>query len=408
MEKINNETAFFYKEIKPLTDKTNGPILVRKMDTKEFFVKKCYPLYLEEHLAALRNIKQAHLPKIQELVVQDGKLWLYEEFIQGKTLTEVIQSSGILETEQILTIAMSVLEALGALHKKGLVHRDVKPGNIMMTNEGTVKLIDFDAVRAVDGEKESDTVQLGTMGFASPEQFGFAESDERSDLYSLGIVMNICSVKEYPKKRLTEDRVLRGIIRKATKLEPGERYQTALEMHLALRQQKSKQIAAIKQAKAHAANLEKRPIRTYADTRPITTIWDTNKYVRQFVILGSRLIEVVVSFFRKYVPGFRTETLWKRAAALVWYSIFFVGITANIVDQPTESLKIREFVDYLLIFGLPVVLFTNFLDYQRKLPLLSSENKIYRSIGYGLLFLFWLLITKGGLELNSFIYRRFN
>ncbi|MBO0473451.1 serine/threonine protein kinase [Enterococcus ureasiticus] len=408
MENINNETTFFYKEIEPLTDKTNGPILVRKMDTKEFFVKKCYPLYLEEHLATLRNIKQAHLPKIQELVVQDGKLWLYEEFIQGKTLTEVIQSSGILETEQILTIAMSVLEALGALHKKGLVHRDVKPGNIMMTNEGTVKLIDFDAVRAVDGEKESDTVQLGTMGFASPEQFGFAESDERSDLYSLGIVMNICSVKEYPKKRLTEDQALRGIIRKATKLEPAERYQSALEMHLALRQQRAQQTNTVKQAKAQAVVLEKRPIRTYTNTSPITNVWATNKYVRRVSTLGRRWIEVIASFFRKYIPGFRTEMLWKRTVALFWYSILFVGIVGNVLDQPTESLKIREFVDYLLIFALPAVLFTNFLDYQRKLPLLSSENKIYRSIGYGLLFLFWLLITKGALELNSFIYRRFN
>lgn len=189
MENINSEVALCYKEIEPLTDKASGPILVRKIDTKEFFVKKCYPLYLEEHLATLKEIKHVHLPKIQECIFQSGKLWLYEEFIQGKTLTDVIQSSERLETEQILTIAMAVLEALGALHKKGLVHRDVKPGNIMITNEGNIKLIDFDAIRIVNGEKESDTVQLGTMGFASPEQFGFAESlKKQQNLSQLNVI----------------------------------------------------------------------------------------------------------------------------------------------------------------------------------------------------------------------------
>ncbi|MBO0440627.1 serine/threonine protein kinase [Candidatus Enterococcus ikei] len=408
MEKINSEKALLYKEIEPLTDKINGPILVREINTKKFFVRKCYPLYLEEHLVTLKKIKHAHLPQIQDLIVQDGKLWLYEEFIHGRTLSEVIQTSEILETEQILTIAMSVLEALGALHNKGLVHRDIKPGNIMLTNDGVVKLIDFDAVRVFDGEKESDTVQLGTVGFASPEQFGFAESDERSDLYSLGVVMNICSVKEYPKKQLTEDRTLRAVIRKATKLEPAERYQSALEMHLALREQRSKQINAKKQAKSRTVASKNSPIRMYTNTRPITTIWVTNKYMRQLAITGSHWKERIASFFRKYIPGFRTETLWKRAIALSWYILLLIGTIGNVWDEPTGSLKILKFIDYLFMFWLPLVLFTNFLDYQRKLPLFYSENKIYRFIGYGLLFLFWFLITKVGLELNSFIYRSFN
>ncbi|MGX7243628.1 serine/threonine protein kinase [Enterococcus quebecensis] len=407
MENSNRETILFYKEIKPLTDKRNGPMLVRKHSTEELLVRKCYPLYLEEHLVTLQKIKHAHLPKIEELIVQDGKLWLYEEFVQGRTLNEVIQSSGILETEQILTLAMAVLEALGALHNKGLVHRDVKPGNIILTNEGNIKLIDFDAVRTVDGEKESDTVQLGTMGFAAPEQFGFAESDERSDLYSLGVVMNICSVKEYPKKRLTEDSTLKGIIRKATKLEPRERYQTALEMHLVLRQQLSRKLLAVKQAKKNTVS-KKRPIRIYRANWSRTNIWLKNKYVRQFIFTSSHLLKGVSTFFRKYVPGFRTATMWKRVIALFWYVISFGQIIGSIVYQPTGSLRIRELVESLFIFILPVILFTNFLDYQRKFPLLSSENKVYRWIGYGLLVLFWVVITKGGLELNSFIYRSFN
>lgn len=408
MENSNNELALRYREIEPLTDKLNGPVLVRKNDTNEFFVKKCYPLYLEEHLDALQKIEHRHLPKIQEVVVQDGKLWLYEEFVQGKTLTDVIQSSKTIETEQILTITMAVLEALGALHNKGLVHRDVKPGNIMMTSEGTIKLIDFDAVRAVDGEKESDTVQLGTMGFAAPEQFGFAESDERSDLYSLGIVMNICSVKEYPKKQLTQDPMLRGVIRKATKLEPAERYQSALEMHQALRQQRLRQIAAAKRAKSRAVTLEKGPIRTYTNTRPNTNKWDTNNYVKQVTSIISRWYEVIASFFRKYIPGFRTEVMWKRVIAMVWYVFLIIGTIGNVLEQPTTGLRIQLFVDYLFMFILPIILFTNFLDYQRKLPLFSSGNRVYRYIGYGLIFLFWLVLTKVGLELNSFIYKRFN
>lgn len=402
MENINNGSALRYKEIEPLTDKLNGPVLVRKNDTNDFFVKKCYPLYLEEHLDALQKIEHRHLPKIEEVVVQDGKLWLYEEFVQGKTLTEVIQSSKTIETEQILTITMAVLEALGVLHNKGLVHRDVKPGNIMITREGTVKLIDFDAVRAVDGEKERDTVQLGTMGFAAPEQFGFAESDERSDLYSLGIVMNICSVKEYPKKHLTQDPMLRGVVLKATKLEPAERYQSALEMHQELRQQRLRQIATAKRAKSRAATLG-----TYTNNSPNASRWDTNNYVRQVNSIISRWCEAIASFFRKYIPGFRTEIMWKRVSAMVWYAFLIIGTIGNVLEQPTIGLRIQLVVDYFFMFILPIVLFTNFLDYQRKLPLFSSNNRVYRYIGYGLIFLFWIVITKAGLELNSFIYKRF-
>lgn len=396
MENSGSERALLYKEIEVLTEKKNSPILVRKKDTKEFFVKKCYPLYLEENLVTLQKIKHAHLPKIQELLVQDGKLWLYEEFIHGKTLTELIQSSEVIGTDQIIDIAMAVLEALGALHSKGLVHRDIKPGNIMLTNDGTVKLIDFDAVRVFDGEKENDTVQLGTIGFASPEQFGFAESDERSDLYSLGVVMNICSVKEYPKKQLTFDPALRGIIRKATKLEPADRYQSALEMHQALRQRRAKQEYAARQALLHSNASKERVNETYSQAR--YTAEPKSKH--RFIVGNHRWWRGLSSFFKAYVPGFRTEQQWKRIVASVSYAILVIGIVGNVTDQSETSLKVKKLLDYFFILIFPLLLGTNFLNFQKSLPLLSSDKKGYRYIGYGLLFLFWFVVTGIYVQIN--------
>lgn len=176
-------------------------------------------------------------------------------------------------------------------------------------------------------------------------------------------------------------------------------------MHLALSQQLSKQRTV---SQSEAVISKKRSISIHTNSRPYTSKSGTNKYVNQLAILGRRGLETITSFFRKYIPGFRTEKIWKRVIAIVCYTVLFIGIVGNVFGQPTGSLKVREFIDYLFIFLIPILLFTNFLNYQRKLPLISSDNKIYRYIGYGLLFLFWIVITKGGLELNSFIYKRIN
>lgn len=386
MGNINNSGPFSYKEIEPLTDKANGPLLVRKNDTKEFFVKKCYPLYLADNLTTLQQIKQTNLPKVQEVLIEGDQLYLYEEFIHGKTLTEVISSSEVIETETILKMTLSLLDALIALHNKGLVHRDVKPGNIMLTNDGMLKLIDFDAVRVFDGAKDTDTIQLGTVGFASPEQFGFAESDARSDLYSVGVVINICSVKEYPKNKLSSDPFLREIILKATRFDPKDRYQSAVEMKAVVREK-------WKQWVNETHHNEDRLVLDNRENKNEKTDMDELNNVKT----------PIRSFLKKYVPGFRTDQPWKMTLAIIYYVLMLMGLPGMVYEATSMTEKLLRTIEGFTIFVLPVLLLTNFMNFHEKIPLLHSKKLILRGLGYGLLavgwlifFVLYLLVTNGG------------
>lgn len=126
-------------------------------------------------------------------------------------------------------ILRALCDALEALHSHGFVHRDIKPENVMIDDHGQVKLIDFDAARAFDGIKSHDTVILGTVGFAPPEQFGVAQSDPRSDIYALGVLFNVMLTGAHPSRKLAAGKAGRLIL-KCTQIQPGMRYASVAEL----------------------------------------------------------------------------------------------------------------------------------------------------------------------------------
>ena len=115
------------------------------------------------------------------------------------------------------------------LHANGFVHRDIKPENIMITNNGTVKLIDFNASRIYDKNKSSDTISLGTIGYASPEQLGINQSDARTDIYALGVLMNVMLTGKPPEIKLYNGK-LKKVIVKCTQTIPDNRYKNVKEL----------------------------------------------------------------------------------------------------------------------------------------------------------------------------------
>lgn len=380
MKMTVSEEKCSYKEIEPLTDNVNGPVLVRKKESKEFFVKKVYSAALNEHLIILQQIKNKHLPKIQELQLQGDEIWLYEEFIHGKTLSELLQTSG-LTTRDILMMALDLLDALMMLHEKGLVHRDIKPGNIMLSSDGVLKLIDFDAVRVFDGEKETDTIQLGTIGFASPEQFGFAQSDERSDLYSLGVVMNICSNREYPKDQLTTDPYLSGIIARATKLDPNDRYQSAVKMAQAIKEN----LRRLEQKLEYEKTTKPKFWQEIPSAAAGATI--KNKQPKGQSVGISPVFQSIVL---RHIPGFRTNQSWKKVIACIYYLFLALGLPIEVSSGKTWSEQLALALNVFVLLILPVLLFTNVGNFHAKVPLLKSKYRFVRLIGFGLLVLGWL------------------
>lgn len=165
-----------------------------------------------------------HLPQIMEAAEQDGQTAVLEEYVQGDTLAELLMGARLTEREA-RQVTMQLCQALHVLHSMGAVHRDVKPENVILRGSDAV-LIDFDAARIYKDESESDTQVLGTTGFAAPEQYGIFQSDERADVFSLGVLLNIMLTGKHPSREMAAGKMGR-IVRKCTMTAPEQRYQSA-------------------------------------------------------------------------------------------------------------------------------------------------------------------------------------
>lgn len=165
-----------------------------------------------------------HLPQIMEAAEQDGQTAVLEEYVQGDTLAELLMGARLTEREA-RQVTMQLCQALHVLHSMGAVHRDVKPENVILRGSDAV-LIDFDAARIYKDESESDTQVIGTTGFAAPEQYGIFQSDERADIFSLGVLLNIMLTGKHPSREMAAGKMGR-IVRKCTMTAPEQRYQSA-------------------------------------------------------------------------------------------------------------------------------------------------------------------------------------
>ena len=125
-------------------------------------------------------------------------------------------------------ITRQLCQALWVLHSMGVVHRDVKPDNVIIRGNEAA-LIDFDASRVYKNEIQEDTQILGTTGFAAPEQYGLSQSDGRTDIYALGVLLNIMLTGEHPSRKLAGGRMGR-IVQKCTMVNPNKRYKNILHL----------------------------------------------------------------------------------------------------------------------------------------------------------------------------------
>ena len=140
----------------------------------------------------LRDLDHVNIPKIADFFEDNGRACLVMEFVWGESLEKRLEatSAPLLETD-VLKWAVQLCEALHYLHsrKPPIIFRDMKPSNVMVTNTGLVKLIDFGIARTYKVGKKRDTVAMGSENYAAPEQWGQGQTDARSDVYALGATM---------------------------------------------------------------------------------------------------------------------------------------------------------------------------------------------------------------------------
>ena len=179
----------------------------------------------------LLNIRCANLPEIYEVLELDDGQIVLEEYIDGITAAQVMEIDKY-QPAGAKKVLRSVCDALTVLHKQGIVHRDVKPENVMIDKSGRVVLIDFNASR-MESNASKDTVIMGTVGYASPEQLGLLQTDARTDVYAAGVLYNVMLTGQHPSATMAPGKA-GVIVRKCTAVNPKERYQTAAELWSAL------------------------------------------------------------------------------------------------------------------------------------------------------------------------------
>ena len=188
----------------------------------ELFIRRT--VYYENTVYnALKFHKSQYLPKIYSVEVSGGKTVVCEEYIEGKS--PVCSELSAKEAENIMVQLCSALEAI---HRLGIVHRDVKPSNILLCGDGSIRLIDFEAARIFKDDSDNDTCYLGTRGYAPPEQYGFAQTDFRADIYAAGQTMKVLL------GGLAEKPLYKGIIGCCIELDPRKRYRDASELKKAI------------------------------------------------------------------------------------------------------------------------------------------------------------------------------
>ena len=199
-------------------------------------VKKTLRRPLFDVYCALMDTDCPNLPKLLSLSVTETALTVVMEYIPGRTLQQAMDEGGAAEEEAVFALGRDMCAALQVIHSMTppVIHRDIKPSNIILSDSGRYVLIDFDVSRRFAKDADEDTTLLGTFGYAAPEQYGFSQTDARSDIFSLGATMYEYRTGLPYKKDAGIPGRLGDIIAKCTRFDPKDRYQTAGELARAL------------------------------------------------------------------------------------------------------------------------------------------------------------------------------
>jgi serine/threonine protein kinase len=201
-------------------------------------------------LEAIAAIDNCHIPHVLDMDFDGDTATIMEEYIDGLTLDAYVTQKNLGERD-IVKLLLQICDGIQVLHSQTppIIHRDLKPSNLLVSSDGIVKIIDFDASRTYKQESTSDTLYLGTAEYAPPEQYGYSQTDVRSDIYSLGAVMyEVFFGKQLPKSTGQENDLpsastverkvspgLHHIIEKCTMFNPHARYDNIDKVQRALK-----------------------------------------------------------------------------------------------------------------------------------------------------------------------------
>lgn len=314
-----------YIEISAFNENTS---LVQKDNT--VYVKKRVPSELSYIYKILLDNRHKNISDIIEIFEYEDTSIVIEEYINGETLSDILAEQEMQSEEYTKKVVGQVCDGLIFLHKHNIIHRDINPNNIMITKNGSVKIIDFDISRSVKKNANSDTVVLGTVGYAAPEQFGFTQSGTKTDLYAVGVLSNVMLTGKMPNEKLYGGK-LGHVIKKATAIDASTRYRSIVEFK--------------------------------------------HTFTNEVDEHTAPLIKAL-----RCVPGFRTWMVWKMLIALAVYAIIipeaFLFIKWSMVSVKSFLIML---IGEIFLFAMPLTLMTNLNNIRDKI---CGSNSLVKAVIY--------------------------
>lgn len=360
-----------YEELSVLSDtKKCRTFLMRNKDTGEIVVKKEMGKESFSVYSLLKSIKNKNLIKVIECFRDEDKTIEIEEYVNGKRLDDYFREKKA-TLEQVVDVGIALCEGLAPMHKLNLVHRDIQPKNIIITNEGNLKIIDFDISRKENENATHDTTLLGTVGYAAPEQYGFAQTTNRSDIYSIGAVL----------KELSSFSELDKIIAKCMEMDPANRYENVEQLEYELEKIKGQ---AERKDNGFGSG-------SYNDME-----FGTENNNGE----SDELPKITLKYFIKTIPGFRRGNFIFMIIAIMMYGMILYAPYSVFMEYKynTQLQRVIGGIFYMLGCIIPYMYFANIGDIARRLPPRQFNSRLSRilyQIGVGLLLMivFWGIAT---------------
>lgn len=342
------------------------PEVVKRWNENTFLVRDLGVLYVCKRVGPddldlygrLTDVRCPQIARIYGTAVVDDKLCVVQEYLDGHTLEEFLQAKGCQDESTASGMAFEICEALIVLHGKDIIHRDLTPKNIIITEKGQLKVIDFGISRVEKADAATDTEFLGTAGFAAPEQYGFHQSTAQTDIYSVGVLLNYIRTLKFPNEELAEGN-LRPVIEKCTKMDAADRYQSAEELKEALL------------SVGRADKMKKREPRN-SET--------TNK-----------------------LPGFRKNVWWHKLIGGFYYvTAFAIMLSSFWIHYDSLINRITVPVGFFLFYVAPVPILFDTGNWLEKFPLTRGRSRFFQVCVQGLLLILDLLLLRAVFPMDGF------
>lgn len=381
----------FYKAL-TVIDKKKNVVLVQNIEDNQIYVKKMVDIYLQP---VYKQLMQSHIdgiPDIIECVEDKNKLIIIEEYIQGRNLLQIMHENGLAGDSYAYHVMMDLTQILIKLHgmTPPVIHRDIKPSNIIIDKNGHAYLIDFDAARNVNSDRDEDTRMLGTQYFAAPEQYGFGQSDMRTDIYGLGAAINYLMTGDKPGAGVKQCRLYQ-ILSRCLMIDPKDRYQSADELYRAL--------VAVSSSffvngnfvngnggfNGHGANVKGTPESNLHDK--------ADRFYHVYMGGAENRNNNYQDSWRRFLPpGFRSGNIVYCISAALWY-LFMAAVSSQLDvtdngEPVSNTYLIANRVAMFIAMLVNTLWYGNYLNIRDKFPGMGKKGigsfVVMVSLGFGL------------------------